>query len=226
MTQPASRRMIGASANLGAEAGAKPGAKPGVVIDVAIRCPRWAEVVPGARGLARRAARAALAAGIEAGAGAEPGAGAAVAGGGVEVSILLADDALLRRLNHRYRGRDRVTNVLSFPAWDGVPPAVGADTRALGDVVIACETVTREAAAQAMSSADHLCHLVIHGVLHLLGFDHEEAPAADRMEALEVAVLAGLGISDPYAPKAEDRQAAALGAGAGATHRHDQRWEP
>lgn len=118
--------------------------------------------------------------------------------GAVEASVVLADDALVRDLNRTYRRQDRPTNVLSF-ANDGRPE--GADgPRLLGDVILARETVLREARDQSKSVAEHMSHLVVHGLLHLLGYDHEEAHQAERMEALEVAILAGIGIPDPYAP--------------------------
>jgi probable rRNA maturation factor len=101
----------------------------------------------------------------------------------------------VRALNRRWRGRDSATNVLSFPSGE-----TGAGGRAvlLGDVVLAYETVAREAAAQGKTLADHLAHLVAHGVLHLLGFDHAEDAEARRMESLERRVLARLGVADPY----------------------------
>jgi len=125
-----------------------------------------------------------------------------------EISIVLGDDALLRRLNGAYRGQDRPTNVLSFPNDSNRGDSNRGDSngdggapdapRLLGDVVLAFETVAREARAQDKTLADHLSHLCVHGVLHLLGYDHQDAAEAGAMEALEVAVLAGLGVGDPY----------------------------
>lgn len=103
---------------------------------------------------------------------------------------MLTDDDEVRQLNARWRGQDKPTNVLSFPAGDAV---------LLGDVVLAFETVEREAAAQGKRFGDHLSHLVVHGALHLIGYDHVKAGDAAAMEALERRVLAGLGIADPYA---------------------------
>ena len=112
--------------------------------------------------------------------------------------MLLTDDAPIRDLNRTWRGKDKPTNVLSFPA----PPQPGACRRRapLGDIVLAYETLVRESCGASRSrSPHHFAHLVVHGILHLLGQDHETGEAeADAMEALEVAALATLGIADPY----------------------------
>lgn len=128
------------------------------------------------------------------------------AANGVELAVVLADDRMLRRLNRRYRGVDAATNVLSFAAADAPGPGVGqaaphGTPLELGDVVVALETVRGEAAAQNKPLAHHLSHLVVHGVLHLLGFDHQSEGEAAAMEALEARVLDGLGLPDPYAPR-------------------------
>ena len=118
---------------------------------------------------------------------------------GVEVTIVLTDDADIRALNKTHRGIDKATNVLSFPAYapdEPQPPGVAAP---LGDIVLAYETIAREAEAQGKAFTDHLTHLIIHGTLHLLGHDHEEDDEAEAMEALEVRILDGLGIKNPYA---------------------------
>ena len=118
----------------------------------------------------------------------------------VEMSVLLSDDATVRDLNATYRGQDKPTNVLSFAFADGlVAPVPEHGPFLLGDVVLACETIEREAHEQGKCFSDHTIHLVVHGVLHLLGYDHQEPDQGDRMEALETRILAGLGISDPYA---------------------------
>lgn len=113
-----------------------------------------------------------------------------------EVSVLLCDDATIQRLNRDWRGFDRPTNVLSFPAPAGGPPH---GPRLLGDIAVAFETTRREAGSEGKSVADHLTHLVVHGFLHLIGYDHEVESEALRMEALETSILADLGIADPYA---------------------------
>jgi probable rRNA maturation factor len=112
--------------------------------------------------------------------------------GGGDVTILLADDRAVKTLNARFRGKDVATNVLSFPAPASARPH-------LGDVVLAYGVCEREAAAQAKRLADHLTHLTAHGVLHLLGYDHETDADAEVMEGLERSILADLGIDDPYA---------------------------
>jgi len=115
---------------------------------------------------------------------------------GAELSLLLTDDRRIRIVNRDWRGFDKATNVLSFPA---TPADRIASSPVLGDVVLAHETIAAEAQAEGKAFADHLSHLVIHGLLHLLGEDHETAEQAERMEALEIAALARLGIADPYA---------------------------
>ena len=111
----------------------------------------------------------------------------------VEVSVLFADDARVRALNAAWRGIDKATNVLSFAS--GAPIGEAA---LLGDIAIACETVRMEAQAQHKSFSDHLAHLIVHGFLHLVGFDHEIDAEAEAMEDLERTILAELGIEDPY----------------------------
>jgi probable rRNA maturation factor len=116
---------------------------------------------------------------------------------GAEASVVLGNDALVRRLNASYRGKDAATNVLAFPfpRPPGGPPSANVY---LGDVVLAAETVLREAHAQAIEPAHHLQHLVVHGLLHLLGYDHDTGAAAEQMERLETAILASIGVGDPY----------------------------
>lgn len=116
---------------------------------------------------------------------------------GREISVLLCDDAEIRTLNRQWRGFDKPTNVLSFPAsgeHDGIP---------LGDIAVAFETCEREAHADGKTFDDHVAHLVVHGVLHLMGYDHETESEAEEMEDTERRVLRTLGIADPYAASAE-----------------------
>ena len=112
-----------------------------------------------------------------------------------ELSILLTNDAGIQELNRTWRGFDKPTNVLSFPGSGAPSPD---SVRHLGDIALAYETVTKEAAEERKSLADHSAHLIVHGVLHLLGYDHEVEGEAEAMEAFEVAALARLGIADPY----------------------------
>ena len=111
-----------------------------------------------------------------------------------ELTLRLVDQDESRDLNSRYRGKDQPTNVLSFPAE--LPP--GIDIPLLGDIVICAPLVGAEAAAQHKSWQSHWAHLVIHGVLHLLGHDHQDEKEAAEMEAIEVDLLASLGFGDPY----------------------------
>ncbi|MBA8888206.1 putative rRNA maturation factor [Dokdonella fugitiva] len=111
-----------------------------------------------------------------------------------EINILVVGRAAGRRYNRQFRGRDYATNVLSFP----YEPAPGEHSGLLGDLVICAPVVAREAREQGKDARDHFAHMTIHGVLHLLGYDHEEMGEAERMEALETRILAGLGIADPY----------------------------
>ncbi len=168
-----------------------------LTIEVSVLDPAWLDDLAEAEEVVRRAAAAALRT------------SRALAGVGrpVEVSIVLTDDAQVRALNKDHRGHDAATNVLSFgQGCDGAAPAPAGRSREapppapllLGDVVLARAVVCREAAEQGKALADHLSHLVVHGVLHLLGYDHEESDEAEEMEGLEVACLAGLGIADPY----------------------------
>jgi probable rRNA maturation factor len=146
------------------------------VIDVEIEVADWTAALPDAEALALSAAQAALA---------QEGAD------GEGVVLLLTDDATVRDLNARFRGKDAATNVLSFPA----PPNM---ERHLGDVALAYGTCAREAVEQGKPLAHHLQHLVAHGVLHLLGYDHISDDEAEAMEGLERVVLSGIGVPDPY----------------------------
>jgi probable rRNA maturation factor len=161
-----------------------------VSIDVSMPCPGWERALPDAERLARDAAQLSLARGISEAAIAPPQ--------HAELGIVLAEDAEQRRLNRDWRGIDRSTNVLAFPSWDpGTPLPAGAPLL-LGDVVLAYETAVREAEEHGKPFADHFRHLVVHGVLHLVGYDHSTDAEAVIMESLETAILAELGVADPY----------------------------
>jgi probable rRNA maturation factor len=133
------------------------------------------------------------------------GAGAHFGDVAVEVSVRLTDDAEMQRLNNDYRGKDKPTNVLSFPMHDAIVLARWAETGEtdllLGDLALGHETVVREAAEKGISVDAHVTHLLVHGTLHLLGHDHLDDPSAEAMEALETRILAGLGLDDPYAER-------------------------
>lgn len=115
----------------------------------------------------------------------------------VEVSLVFANDEAIREINAEWRGKDMPTNVLSFPAYPLQPG--GMPGPMLGDIVVARETVEREADELDKSPEIHLTHLLVHGFLHLFGYDHTENDEAEKMEALETRILATLGLSDPYA---------------------------
>jgi probable rRNA maturation factor len=150
-----------------------------VDIDLVVDCPLWS-ACPVADATVRRAIEAA------ARAAGKPGA----------VAVMLTNDASIQAMNAQWRGIDKPTNVLSFPAA-AAPAAAGSAH--LGDIAIAYETVAAESASENKGFADHLAHLAVHGYLHLVGFDHETDDEAVRMEHLETQILSGLGIADPYA---------------------------
>ena len=151
-------------------------------VSVALRCAAWAEALP--RGFAARVVGAVL---DDRKVGPRRRA---------EVSVVLADDPFIRRLNRDHRGKDTPTNVLSFPL-EGEGAAADKPVL-LGDVVLAYRTIRREAKADGKPIARHAAHLLVHGTLHLLGFDHEREKAAREMEGHEVRILKRLGVSDPY----------------------------
>jgi probable rRNA maturation factor len=141
-------------------------------VDVVFLDAAWAKALPGVERLVRKAARGALGARSR------------------SLTVALSHDRHVQALNKRDRKKDKPTNVLSYPS---------GEKAFLGDIVLARQTVWREARAQKKSPADHLAHLVVHGTLHLLGHDHETSDAdADRMEALERRILKKLDIADPY----------------------------
>lgn len=163
--------------------------RPRLSIAISTEDESWVKLAPDAVRLLRRAARDALAQ-----AGRDGWNGSRV---GHEISFVLTDDKRMRALNRAYRGKDRPTNVLSFAALEGARPKPGMPWL-LGDVVLTSGVIAREAKAQRKSLQHHLSHLAVHGVLHLLGYDHEQDRDAEAMEALEIAALAGMGIANPY----------------------------
>lgn len=143
------------------------------MIEIEVEADAWTGALPETEAVVERAAQAAL--------------------GTVEgdIVVLLTDDAAVRELNARFRDKDRPTNVLSFPAPENAAPH-------LGDIVLAYGVCATEAEAQGKTLADHLSHLVVHGVLHLLGRDHEDDGEAEEMETEEREILAQIGVADPY----------------------------
>jgi len=173
----------------------EPGSSP-ASIEVAMPDAAWNACMTDAEAIVTRVAEACLRRALP----------AAATGRSLEVSIVLTDDSQVRALNGRHRGQDKATNVLSFPAVDwqdasgrGTQLPNGAAPLLLGDVIVARETLLAEAALQGKTPGDHLSHLVAHGVLHLMGYDHEDDASATVMEALEVSILEALGVADPYA---------------------------
>ncbi|MBB4267279.1 rRNA maturation RNase YbeY [Roseospira visakhapatnamensis] len=181
-------------------------------IDVMVEAPAWRGAVKGVEGLCRRAAEAAVLTALPG----SPLADAPCLGApGLGLCVVLEDDAAVTALNTAYRGRNTPTNVLAFAALedaDGTVVLPGAgengsaddhgeedDPAHLGDVIVAFETTRDEAARDGRTLTDHLAHLVVHGVLHLLGHDHQDDAEAADMESLETRILATLGIADPYA---------------------------
>ena len=150
------------------------------MIEVEIDDDAWSEALPEVAAVVERAALLAL--------GDTQG----------DVVILLADDAHVQQINAQFRDKDRPTNVLSFPAPDSARPH-------LGDLILAYGVCAAEAAEQGKSLSDHLSHLIVHGVLHLLGHDHEVEDEAEAMEVEERRLLARLGIADPYSVDEPDR---------------------
>jgi len=164
--------------------------QPAAIIDIATPCAAWRRACPAAEDIARAAARIALL---------RSSAGSGIAREtAIELTVSLADDVTQQQLNRDWRGFDRPTNVLAFPGWDPRAPIPPGAPLLLGDVVLAFETVAREADEQCKPLADHLSHLIVHGVLHLLGYDHATETEALTLESLETSILATLGVPDPY----------------------------
>ena len=160
-----------------------------LTVDVAVRDDRWFGVEGDPTAAVESATRAAIGqVGLDVGA-------------AVEISVVLGDDVLVQSLNRDFRKQDRPTNVLSFALTEGegAPNSRSpGEPVMLGDVVLAFDTVTREAREQSKSFRDHALHLVVHGILHLMGYDHGTESEARVMERMEQQVLADLGIADPY----------------------------
>jgi probable rRNA maturation factor len=116
-----------------------------------------------------------------------------------ELTLRIVDEAEITALNYRYRGKDGTTNVLSFP----YQPLPGVESGLLGDIVICAPVVAQEAVAQSRSLEEHWAHVTIHGVLHLLGYDHQQAEEAGEMERLEAQLLGQIGFADPYQPRVD-----------------------
>jgi probable rRNA maturation factor len=152
---------------------------PAPSIDIQVQSPLW-----DAQPLTAQTVRDAIAA-----------AAAALATPDGEVSIVLTDDASIQKLNRDWRGIDQPTNVLSFPA---AKPGAQGPSPLLGDVVVAYETIEREAAEEVTPFLHHLAHIAVHGYLHLLGYDHQTDSEAGAMEGLERDILSRLRIADPY----------------------------
>jgi probable rRNA maturation factor len=153
-----------------------------ITLDLTVEAGEW-EKLGDLEALAQRAADAAISVAPD------------VDGGELAVAVLLTDDAAMREINKDWRDQDKPTNVLSFPAapHPGMP-----GPRHIGDVVLAWETTQREAADEGKSIEAHASHLIVHGVLHCLGYDHETDEQAGEMEGLEVSALKGIGYDDPY----------------------------
>jgi probable rRNA maturation factor len=154
-----------------------------MTISIDVEDDGWA-ILPGLEGLTRAAAAATFSA-------------TGVAPEDFETAILFSNDAHVAEINGQWRGKPSPTNVLSFPAPEDQPVPQG-EVRPLGDIVLALGVVTKEAAEQAKPLKDHVSHLIIHGLLHLLGYDHEDEAEADEMEDLERHIMKGLGFPDPY----------------------------
>ncbi len=149
---------------------------PEPVIDISIECKDWEAELPDIESHIRTTAMAVLKA-ME------------IEDQATELSVVLSNDKFIQVLNKQWRGKDKPTNVLSFPQ---------EEPELMGDVIMAFETVKREATEQDKDFEDHAKHLIVHGVLHLLGHDHEEDEEAEKMEALEIRILNALGVKNPY----------------------------
>jgi probable rRNA maturation factor len=158
---------------------------PDLAVDILIESGAW-QTLPEAENVARRAISFAAASTDE------------TRRRNAELSVLFCDDATIAVLNGQWRGQEKPTNVLSFPALP-LPGASPDGNAPLGDIAIAYETLVREAAESGKTASAHLAHLVVHGFLHLVGYDHQIDDEAERMERLERDILARIGVADPYA---------------------------
>lgn len=154
-----------------------------MTISVEVEDEAWA-ILPGLEALAESAVKAALAA-------------CRVTEAGIDVFVLFTDDTAIAAMNAEWRGMAKSTNVLSFPAPDDMPLPDG-EPKLLGDIVLASGVIAAEAHDQGKTLHDHCAHLIVHGCLHLLDHDHEDEAEAAVMEQLEIEILKGLGISNPY----------------------------
>ena len=152
-------------------------------INFEIRCQSWVDLVPNSQELCYRATTAALKA-------------AGVTGDGAEIGVILANDSFVQSLHRQWLDKDKPTNVLAFPSEDFHKNR--GPLNLLGDIVVAAGVVKEEALEQNKSITNHLAHMIVHGTLHLLGYDHVSDKAAAKMENLETNALAGLSIKDPY----------------------------
>ncbi|MEN8237298.1 MAG: rRNA maturation RNase YbeY [Pseudomonadota bacterium] len=162
-------------------------------IEITLQEQRWMKVIPSydeiVSNLAQRTLKIALADNLKS---------------TLELSIVLANDEFIQKLNHIHRNKDQPTNVLAFPNLEDAQLALDTQSEvqpslSLGDVVLAIETLEKEALLQHKSLIDHFSHLLVHGILHLLGFDHQTQTQADAMETLEIKILHSQGIKNPYA---------------------------
>lgn len=160
-----------------------------VKVDLRVDCKAWKDALPDVKKTVEKAVRAAWKAGNTG--------DFALPVKNAEVSVMLTNDDAVHALNREYRGVDRPTNVLSFAALDDEDEPI-VDPMLLGDIVVAFETTEREAAEQNKSPEEHFFHLIVHGVLHLIGYDHVEDADAEVMEALETRIMIENGMDDPY----------------------------
>lgn len=156
---------------------------PNIDITIILDSPRWADLLPHHEDIIRDVVNNTL---LAVGKTAE----------NAQLSVVLADDEFLQRYNKQYRGKDHATNVLAFPADNSIHFA--DDIVNYGDILIALSTVEWEATEQGKPFADHFKHMLVHGVLHLLGYDHQDEQEAQKMEGLEISILQSLGVHNPY----------------------------